>query len=61
MKSADKISKIDGLTMEFNPPAGEWWLNLRQSNTEPLIRLNIETTSKKSLDQKIKELRKLIK
>ena len=46
--------------MEFNPPAGEWWLNLRQSNTESFIRLNIETTSKKSLDQKIKELRKLI-
>lgn len=62
-KTAAKISKIDGLTMEFNPSASSgqaWWFNLRQSNTEPFIRLNVEATSKKLLNQKIKELRKLI-
>lgn len=59
-KTAAKTSKIDGLTMEFDQPAGEWWFNLRQSNTEPFIRLNIEAASKKLLNQKIKELRKLI-
>ncbi|MEK9154576.1 MAG: hypothetical protein AAB596_00680 [Patescibacteria group bacterium] len=51
-----KISHIDGLTMEFNSPAGEWWFNLRPSNTEPLIRINIETTSKALLEKKKKEL-----
>ena len=50
-----KISKLDGLTMEFK----NYWFNLRPSNTEPLIRLNIEATSKKLLNQKIKEFKKL--
>lgn len=34
-----KVDSIDGLTMEFKT----WRLNLRASNTEPLLRLNIET------------------
>lgn len=51
-----KISYLDGLTMEFE----EWWFNLRPSNTEPLIRLNIEAKSKKLLNQKIKELRNFL-
>lgn len=54
---ATKISKLDGLTMEFS----DWWFNLRLSNTEPLARLNIETTSKNLLNRKIKEFKKLIK
>tara|TARA_A100000164_G_scaffold328056_1_gene314871 strand:- start:3032 stop:4378 length:1347 start_codon:yes stop_codon:yes gene_type:complete len=47
------INKIDGLSLEFK----DWRFNLRSSNTEPLIRLNIET--KKNLDmlhQKYKQL-----
>ncbi len=54
---AVKISSLDGLTMEFK----DWWFNIRPSNTEPLIRLNIETTSKKLLNQKIKEFQKLLR
>ncbi len=49
-------SHLDGLTMEFS----DWWFNLRPSNTEPLIRLNIEATSKNILNQKIKELRNFL-
>jgi phosphomannomutase len=30
--------RVDGLTVD----AGEWWFNLRPSNTEPLLRLNLE-------------------
>ena len=30
--------RLDGLTVEF----GGWWFNLRPSNTEPLLRLNLE-------------------
>ncbi|MDO8430287.1 MAG: hypothetical protein Q7S73_02895 [bacterium] len=66
-KSAKKISKIDGITMEFSSPSAgsgqnssEFWFNLRPSNTENLIRLNIETTSKLLLDKKLKEIKKVI-
>ncbi|MDP3052797.1 MAG: hypothetical protein Q8N22_02495 [bacterium] len=37
-----KISRLDGLTMEF----ADWWFNLRFSQTEPLLRLNIEALEK---------------
>ncbi|MCX6707516.1 MAG: phosphomannomutase/phosphoglucomutase, partial [Candidatus Woesearchaeota archaeon] len=36
--SSGKIMHLDGLTIEFN----DWWFNLRKSNTEPYLRLNIE-------------------
>jgi phosphomannomutase len=38
-KGAKNVDKIDGLSIEFD----QWRFNLRGSNTEPLIRLNIET------------------
>ena len=53
---AAKISKLDGLTMEFP----DYWFNLRPSNTEPLLRLNVEAISKKVLDEKIQELKSLV-
>ena len=34
-----QIDRIDGLSMDF----GEWRFNLRASNTEPLLRMNVET------------------
>lgn len=55
-RGAKKNSHSDGLKMEFN----NYWFNVRPSNTEPLLRLNIETTSKKLLNQKIKELKRII-
>ena len=35
---------LDGLTLTCDGPDGRlgWWLNLRASNTEPLLRLNVE-------------------
>ena len=33
-----RADRTDGLTVEF----GDWWFNLRPSNTEPLLRLNVE-------------------
>jgi len=32
------IDRLDGLTVDH----GDWWYNLRPSNTEPLLRLNVE-------------------
>ncbi|MEO8637361.1 MAG: phosphomannomutase/phosphoglucomutase [Candidatus Taylorbacteria bacterium] len=51
-----KFEEIDGISFEFP----SWRFNLRGSNTEPLIRLNIESTDKKTLDEKIAELTQLI-
>jgi len=38
------IDELDGLTLTHEARPGEplWWLNLRPSNTEPLLRLNVE-------------------
>lgn len=52
-----KVDHLDGLTVDF----GEWWFNLRPSNTEPLLRLNVEAASKEMLDRKTAELLKLIR
>ena len=38
-KGAVKVSHIDGLGVEF----ADWRFNLRASNTEPLLRLNVES------------------
>ena len=35
---ADAQDRLDGLTVDL----GDWWFNLRPSNTEPLLRLNLE-------------------
>lgn len=48
-----KIDKLDGLSVEFD----NWRFNLRASNTEPLLRLNVETRGDKYLlDAKTAEL-----
>ncbi|MGO9122661.1 MAG: phosphomannomutase [Desulfomonilaceae bacterium] len=48
---------IDGLSMEFD----NWRFNLRPSNTEPVIRLNVETRADKDLlKEKTDELLKII-
>ena len=39
------IDETDGVSMEF----ADWRFNLRMSNTEPLVRLNLETRADKSL------------
>jgi phosphomannomutase len=46
-KAAASIDFTDGLSMEF----AEWRLNLRASNTEPLIRLNVESRGSTPLMQ----------
>jgi len=40
-----KVTKVDGLSIEFD----KWRFNLRMSNTEPVIRLNVETRQDKAL------------
>lgn len=42
---AESIDKIDGVSMDF----GDWRFNLRMSNTEPVVRLNVEAKNSESL------------
>ena len=54
---AGVIDKTDGIGMEF----GNWRFNLRKSNTEPVIRLNVESRGDIALmEEKTKELAELI-
>jgi len=41
--------RTDGLTVEANGDDGGWWFNLRPSNTEPLLRLNVEAGSEERM------------
>ncbi len=49
----EKIDRTDGLSVEHYP---DWRFNLRASNTEPLLRLNIEASSKKIMEEKKNQL-----
>jgi len=48
---------FDGYRIEFK----DWWFNIRPSNTEPYLRFLAEATNKKLLDEKIKDVRTIIK
>lgn len=52
-----RIFELDGLTVEFD----DWWFNVRPSQTEPLLRLNVEAKTKDKLDAKVEELLELIR
>ena len=54
--SDSKADREDGLTVEYP----DWWFNLRPSNTEPLLRLNVEAVSAKLLEEKLTLLRQEI-
>ena len=47
-----KIDKIDGVTVEFD----DWWCNVRPSNTEPLLRLNLEANTPELMKEKFEQL-----
>lgn len=53
---AKEIIDIDGIRLEFD----SWWFSLRSSNTEPLLRLNLESKTEDEMKEKIKELTKII-
>lgn len=55
-KDGPVINKIDGLSVEFK----DWRFNIRRSNTEDLVRLNLEATSKDMVIKKFLELEEII-
>lgn len=53
---AAAILKTDGLYMDF----GHWWLSLRESNTEPYLRLNLEAATEEEMQQQVETIKKLL-
>ncbi len=54
--TATEVSYLDGLWMQF-----DWgWLSVRKSNTESVLRLNLEANSRDVMEAKVKEVRELI-
>ena len=51
-KNAKSVDHLDGVTLDF----GDWWFNVRPSNTEPLLRLNLEANSRELMEQKRDEV-----
>lgn len=47
-----KMDHMDGLTVDL----GDWWFNVRPSNTEPLLRLNLEARTDKEVAARVQEV-----
>jgi len=57
-EQAEAVDRLDGASLDF----GDWRMNLRASNTEPLLRLNLETRGDRALlDEKLGEVTALIR
>jgi phosphomannomutase len=50
------IDRLDGVTVKLS----DWWFNVRPSNTEPLLRVNIEADTPERLDKVTKDVLSLI-
>jgi phosphomannomutase len=55
--SEGRQDRLDGLTVEFD----DWWCNVRPSNTEPLLRLNVEARTPELLAERTGEVLRLIR
>ncbi|HXM18790.1 MAG TPA: hypothetical protein VN934_08230 [Candidatus Tumulicola sp.] len=55
--SASEIDHLDGVTVNYPT----WWYNVRPSNTEPLLRLNVEADTREELEAKREEVLALIR
>lgn len=54
--SEGHVSELDGIKIEFH----DWWFSLRASNTEPVIRLNLEADTPELMQEKLQEVLALI-
>ena len=51
-----RLDRLDGLTVDH----GDWWYNLRPSNTEPLLRLNVEARTEEECQRHVREVLELV-
>ncbi len=54
--SDGQVDHLDGVTVGFK----EWWFNCRPSNTEPLLRLNVEAKTEEMLKEKLGEIEQML-
>ena len=54
--SASAQDRMDGLTVD----GGDWWFNLRPSNTEPLLRLNLEAADPAACAARVAEVQAIM-
>ncbi|MFH0982835.1 MAG: phosphomannomutase/phosphoglucomutase [Planctomycetota bacterium] len=47
-----KVDFLDGITVEYD----RWWFNVRKSNTEPLLRLNLEAETRELMEEKLADV-----
>jgi phosphomannomutase len=52
-----RLFELDGVSVEY----ADWWFNVRMSNTEPLVRLNLEAKSRAEMERRRDELLALIR
>lgn len=52
-----KFEELDGLTVNLS----DWWFNVRSSNTEPLVRLNLEAGDEETMQQRTEEVLAIIR
>ncbi len=50
------MDRLDGLTVDL----GDWWFNLRASNTEPLLRLNLEAPTTDAVTKRVAEVQSVM-
>jgi phosphomannomutase len=55
--SDGRQDRLDGLTIDYD----DWWCNVRPSNTEPLLRLNVEAATPELLAEKTEAVLHLIR
>ena len=51
-----QIDSLDGVTIRYK----DWWCNCRPSNTEPLLRLNVEAKTEKLLKDRLAEIEAML-
>lgn len=51
-----KVDELDGVTLDVDG----WWCNVRASNTEPLLRLNLEGPDDETVEQRVKDVSKYL-
>ena len=56
VREGASVDLLDGLTVNYD----DWWYNLRPSNTEPLLRLNVEARTEIECEHHVDQVLALV-
>ena len=59
LRVSDAVDELDGVTVELK--GTDAWFNVRASNTEPLLRLNVEAKTSEEVQQIVDEVLAIIR